>query len=324
MSISTVTISKQYTIAINALCEIAESYFYLGKLDEAIRVLGTGIHLIEANEVSPYDQARLLLQYGKMLTESTFHTNRSSEEALAVLFRAKQIAETIKDDRLMADVLDELGQAHFFRAHKLTAQEGDYDTALAYFQQAVTLREAIHDQRGLCASLVNVGRAYQNAGQNDKAEAYFVRAVALPEQQQDVVKKAEAIGHLGILAASKVDLDAARCLATEALAMREEIGARIDIAYSHLNVAEICHIQGDLSMALKHYQKGYTLAEETHVATIMIFTLIGMGYLHLDQEEIRQAQQCFEKAYAVAQSIGLKRGILEATEGLEEIAKLQK
>ena len=45
-----------YTTAVDALCEIARSYFFLGRLGDALHVLRASLQVIEAGEVAPKDR----------------------------------------------------------------------------------------------------------------------------------------------------------------------------------------------------------------------------------------------------------------------------
>ncbi len=47
--------TRYYTAAIDALCEIARSYFFLGRLGDALHVLRISLHMIEAGEVAQKD-----------------------------------------------------------------------------------------------------------------------------------------------------------------------------------------------------------------------------------------------------------------------------
>ena len=44
-----------------------------------------------------------------------------------------------------------------------------------------------------------------------------------------------------------------------------------------------------------------------------------MGYMHLDAGKHQQARHFFEQSYALSMAIGLKTGIEEATEALQEV-----
>ncbi len=316
-------IRRQYATVISTFCEIANSYFYLGQQDKALHIMSIGVQLLEEENVAPRDQAKLLLCYGGLLTKSSFYIGRPMEEAFMFLTRARHIAESLQKTHLLADVLDKIGEAYFFRAHQVTAEESDYDTALAHFQQALKGYETTIDERGICDVLFHIGRSYQNRGEHEKALPFFKQAFELAERQQYLLKKAELLSHFGILALVKGDQETARKHAIDALTIREEIGARIELAFSHLTLAEVYHTQGDPGTALHHYQQSYELGEEMQVRNATSAVLMGMGYLCLDEGQLQQAQTYFDKAYAVAETIGLRTGMQEAHEGREELARLR-
>ena len=87
------TLEQQYTCALDALCDIAETYRIVGRQEDAVAVLAAGLPLM-SYEVSRREQAKFLTMYGKQLTASTLKTKRSADEALAVLGQAKQLADT--------------------------------------------------------------------------------------------------------------------------------------------------------------------------------------------------------------------------------------
>ena len=187
------------------------------------------------------------------------------EEAFMFLKCARHIAESLQKPQLPADVLDKIGEAYFFRAHQVTAEESDYDTALAHFQQALKGYETTIDERGICDVLFHIGKSYQNRGEHEKALPFFKQAFELAERQQYLLKKAELLSHFGILALVKGDQETARKHAIDALTIREEIGARIELAFSHLTLAEVYHTQDDPGTALHHYQQSYELGEDLRV-----------------------------------------------------------
>ncbi|MBA2393994.1 MAG: tetratricopeptide repeat protein, partial [Ktedonobacteraceae bacterium] len=311
------TIRKQYSTGISTLCEIANSSFYLGQQDKALHIMSVGIQLLEDEDVAPRDQAKLLLCYGGLLTKNSFYAGKPMEEAFTLLTRACHIAESLQETHLLANALDKIGEAYFFRGHQVTAEESDYDMALAHFQQALKRYETTPDERGICDVLFHIGRSYQNRGEHEKALPFFKQAFELAERQQYLLRKAELLSHFGILALVKGDQEMARQHAIDVLTIREEIGARIELAFSHLTLAEVYHTQGDLGTALHHYQQSYELGEQMQVRNAASAALMGMGYLCLDEGQLQQVQAYFDKAYAVAEAIGLRTGMQEAHEGRE-------
>lgn len=321
MILSLDDITGQYAAIVHALCLLADSYFFLGQREKALGLLREGVGLLRDKEVAPHDQAQLLLSYGKMISKVAFATGGSFAEAFTQLSTARMIAETLHDDVLVADTLNELGEAHFYRGHYLTWAEDDYNTAQACFQQSLGLYESTYNERGICTSLFNSGRSYQNAGQHGQAAPVFQSALGLAERSQYTQLQAELLVHLGILALVKGDQETARAQIVDALALRQEIGARCDLAYSHLALAEVCHSQGDLVTALVHYQQCYTLAEEMHQHNVICAVPMCLGYIHLDEKRLEQAREFFNEAYFLSSNTGLVGGIQEAFKGLVELTQ---
>jgi tetratricopeptide (TPR) repeat protein len=133
------SIAAKYTTLIQSLCDIAESYYYLGRLDDALTLLDAGIQIAEQHEVLPGDQASLLLQRGKLRATAIFLTNGDLDSTLADLAQAQQIAEDIHDRRLLGSALNLIGQAHYFDI--LNSGGQDWDVPQPYFQQALALQE---------------------------------------------------------------------------------------------------------------------------------------------------------------------------------------
>jgi tetratricopeptide (TPR) repeat protein len=305
------------TTFVTSLCTEVETCLRLGKRGDALRLLEANKSLIES--YNAHSQALFLLCYGKALTADAFSTGRPLDEALSTLTYAKKLADALSDERLQADILDALGEVYYVKGHKVSSDESDYPTGLHYFQQALDLREKQQEEYGLCRSSLNVGRMYQNLGQGEDARSYFERARQVAKQQQRIDVQAEAILHLALLDAEN-DSEAAIQLATEALALRESADLKSVLPHSYLALAELHHSQGNLPEARDYYQKCYKLAQELFMTQSVVFALLGMGYIHLDSGETLQAREHFEQAYALSQAIGLKGGIEEATEALQEVA----
>ncbi len=308
-------IATKYVLVLDTLCEIAETYRISGRQEDAVSVLMAGLPLL--HEVSLHHQAMFLTAYGKQLTASAFQSKRTAEEAFSALQRAKQIAESLKEQALLADVFYELGEMYYVRGHKTIAEENDHEISLAYFLQALALREAIHDEKHMPSSLLSVGRMYQNIGQNEAAHLYIERAIVQAEQQQDRAIQAEATNHLALLSAGVDDIETAIQQAKVGLTTREAAGLKAEIPISCLTLAELYSAQGKNTEALTYYQQCYALAEEIASST-SLFALLGIGYIHLESNDTAKAIEHFEQALKRAEAIDRKNGVQEAQEALAE------
>jgi len=65
-------LTERYTNALQSVSEIAETYYFQGRLDEALRLWQTGEPLLAGREVAPAQRVRFLLRYGQFLTQYYF------------------------------------------------------------------------------------------------------------------------------------------------------------------------------------------------------------------------------------------------------------
>src|SRR4051794_10227496 len=161
------TLPQHYTAAIDALCEIARIYYTSGRLRDAQHLLRTALQLLEAREATPQQRLKLLLLYAQVLVVDHFLTRGAAELVFSTILSAQELAEATHDQQGIADALSLLGQAHYFAAvvasrkhgEPLTSApgQGKYDQALAYQQQALALREALRDSRGVSESCFQIG-----------------------------------------------------------------------------------------------------------------------------------------------------------------------
>lgn len=287
--------TNHYTTAIDALCEIARSSFFLGRLRDALHVLGTSLHLIEGGEVAQKDHLKLLLLHGKVLNVDHLLSRGDTDLLFSTILQAQQIAESAQDELGRASALSLLGQAHcnattiaIVKSGALpfgTQGQGKYEKALAYQQQALELQETLHDTRGISESYFGIGLIYQFWQQNELAREYFTRAIQVAEQYGYVLEQAEPNRHLTIDALFKGDLDQALIYAQRALSFREAGGFRPYQPLDHLTLRDIYLKKGDTARAQFHMQQASALASEMELATLVSSAISSTNHLGVQNEE---------------------------------------
>lgn len=268
-----------YTTAIDALHEIANAYFFPGRLGDASRLLHTSLQIIEAGEVAPQDRLKVLLLYGKILTVDHLINRGNTDLMFSTILQAKQIAEEAEVQQGIADALSLLGQAHcnattvaIIKSGALpfgTQGQGKYEEALAYQQQAIKLREELHDTRGVSESHFCIGLVYQFWQQHDLAREHFIQAIQIAKESGHILEQAEPHRHLTFDALFKGDLDQALIHARQALSCREASGFRPYQPFDHLTLRDIYLKKGDAANAEFHMQQASTLAEEMGFSTLV-------------------------------------------------------
>jgi tetratricopeptide (TPR) repeat protein len=288
-------LTRYYTTAIDAFRKIANSYFFLGRLGDALRLLGATLKMVEAGEVAPQDRLKLLLLYGKVLTVDHLITRGDTDLMFSTILQAKQIAEAAEAQQGIADALSLLGQAHCnattvasVKSGALpfgTRGQGKYEEAFTYQQQALKLQEALHDTRGISESYFFIGLVYQFWQQNDLAREHFTKAIQIAEQYGHTLEQAEPNRHLTFDALFKGDVDQALIHAHRVLSFREASGFRPYQPFDHLTLWDIYLKKGDTANAQFHLQQASTLAEEMGFSTLVSSLIDVTNRLGVQKEE---------------------------------------
>jgi tetratricopeptide (TPR) repeat protein len=264
--------SHRYAVAIEACCEIAQAYFYLGKMAQAQHLLRALLHLVEASEAKPQDRLKLLLLYGQILTIDHFLNETDATLLFEPLAQARQIAQNVQDQQGLSDALSLLGQAHYFvtlRARvksgaslNSSQDQGDYQESLTYQKQAFELRETLHDSRGMSESYFYLGLVHERWQQRELAVAHYTKALEIAEQAGHLLERSEPTRHLAGIALSNGELDQALTFALQALSLREAAGFRPHLPFDHLLLSTVYQAKGDAAHALLHAQFAVSLAAE--------------------------------------------------------------
>jgi tetratricopeptide (TPR) repeat protein len=281
--------TRYYTTAIDALCEIARSYFFLGRLGDALHLLRISLEMMEAGEAAQKDHLKLLLLYGRILIVDHLLHRGETDLMFSTILQAQQIAEAAQDQQGLADALSLLGQARCTATTMAIVKrgalpfgprgQGKYEEALAYQQQALGLQEALHDTRGISESYFGIGLVYQFWQQNELAREYFTRAIQVAEKSGYVLEQAEPNRHLTVDALFKGDLEAALTYALRALSFREAGGFRPYQPLDHLSLWDIYQKIGDTVKAQFHLQQASTLAEEMGLSTLVSSVINSTNHL---------------------------------------------
>ncbi|MBA2680876.1 MAG: tetratricopeptide repeat protein [Ktedonobacteraceae bacterium] len=272
-------LAQRYTTAINALCEIGRTYYIFGKLSDAQHVLRTSLQMLEAGEIEPEHQLKLLLLYSRVLIVDHLLTRGSADLLFSTVLHAKQVAEMTQNRQGIADALSLLGQAYYFTTVVASLKsgtspnsprdQGKYDKAFAYQQQALELREAMHDTRGISESYFQIGVVYERWQQYDQAQEYYAKARQVADQYDHLFEKTEPARHVAIEALRQGNLDQALTLALQALSLREEANFKPYLPLDHLLLRDIYLAKGDMANAELYTQRASVLAEEMGLKTLV-------------------------------------------------------
>jgi tetratricopeptide (TPR) repeat protein len=263
---------SHYTAMIDSLYEIVKTYFYRGRLVDAQHIIQASQLLLEAGEVVQRDRLKLLLLYGRVLIVEQLLERGEPDRLFAAVQQAKESADELGDQLYIADALNLLGQAYYFttitellksgQPVNVLREEGKFAEAFRYHQQALQMRKALNDARGMSESHFQRGSVYERWGQVEQAVEHYRQASQLAEQHDYRYEKVEPVRHLALHALMTGDLDQALSYGQRALLLREEAEFKPYLPLDHLLLSSIYQARGDADNAQQHMQQAAALAKE--------------------------------------------------------------
>lgn len=319
MFLSREAIAERYNVSLQNLMEIAEAYYFQGRLDDALRFWQTSEQLLAGHEVQPVEQMQFLLRYGAFLIHNYFLTNREEELMLSVVQRARQTAESLQDEAGIATALDLTGQTLYYR--NLLAGGKDFTETRSYFQQASELREKIGDMYNIANSLFYTGMTYILHSQEEQAREYYQRTLTLAAQHGNAWAESEANRHLADVSMHKdKDYEQALRYALRSLALREEMGFRRALPAAQLLVSDVYIELGDLEQALAYCQQAEQLSEEMNLRMYLMGASLVRGEIAYRRKQLVEAREHFEHAGVLAHKLNNAFGIADVNEKLAMLA----
>jgi len=318
LTLTSETMGERYAQLVQAVNELSDGYFYAGRLGDAVQLPQDALALIKNGDARTADRARLLLQYGKMLSKISFYREARFEEACQVLSQAQQAAEASGDDYLRALTALRLGQAVDYQI--AFSGEGDFELVLERFDLAYELFTAAGDAEGQGKAAFNKGLIYQRLGDLDQARDYFDRALDIAVKHDFKYDKSMAIRHIGFLHFAEGDLKAACACAQESLELRQQIGCRILLAPAYHVLGSISIAREEWDTALAHLQEADALAEEMDLKFVRIMTQLSLGEWYKRRNDPQQARQKFQMAQRIAEEAGHGPGQQAAAADLADLA----
>ncbi len=218
--------------------------------------------------------------------------------------------------------------ADLYRRGEQEAQQGEFQTALATFQQALQRYEAQQDFLRASDALAQIGQQYDALGQYANALGVYEQALALRQDLSDRQGEGESAADLGITALRLGQIESAIAQLTlaqdiaQTLAVQERSwlrpGPRQGVILSHLALAyglQTDHVQSlrAAKQALAVYRYGRDRAGE-----IRALNQVGNAYRALG--ELDKAQHYLDRALERSQRLSDLPGVAQTFKSLGDLA----
>ena len=197
---------------------------------------------------------------------------------------------------------DELGETSINRPAcianlgRVYQELGQNDDALRCHREALELYEKAHDDAGTAEQLAHLASVLQASGQFAEALEHLHRAAKLDEAAANQAALAADYNSLGILCQQLSRPDEALGHHQRALALHQELGNDVGVANQLANLAAIHRARGDPQAARECYQKAWVIDSRTNSTLAQVADLCNLGLVFQDLGDMEKASTCLQQA----------------------------
>jgi predicted ATPase/DNA-binding CsgD family transcriptional regulator/tetratricopeptide (TPR) repeat protein len=189
---------------------------------------------------------------------------------------------------------------------RAATEAGQYKQAKALLEESLVLYQALNDSQRIAWVRYLLTRLLF-VWQQDQALArkWAEQSLAHFRERGDTPFSVYPLGLLGLIHLEQGELEAARLLLEESLAIGKRVGVETDAVHLALGLARLLTLQGDADAARRLYQESLTLLLECSVYKESVAaSLEGLAALEAGQGAPRQAARLWGAAEALREAIG--------------------
>lgn len=230
------------------LNNIGEVYKMLGDYDTALEYYLKSLKLAREKNNKADESFALLniaLVYGAI---------KDFDKALIYLGESSQLLKELgykQSEHITANIKD-----------KNIPDTNETDKVLDFYFRVLTLRDDISDMNGKAQALSTIGNIYFISGKFQLAEKYFMESLKLSIDLGDKLNQVKNYLYLGILNNKIHQTGSGFNYMKKALELAENINAKKDIYEIHRAMYEGYKTNGELSNALEHLEKAYSVEKD--------------------------------------------------------------
>jgi len=238
---------------------------------------------------------------------------------------------------------------------------GDLDSSIFYYQQALTTMQELGDKSGMAAALNNIGYAFKSQGdilsaldcyhrslklyesiKYDKGIAntlnnlaiiygkqgdvktsieYNKKSLAISERMGDKRSVAISLNNIALLYHKRNKPEQAIADLNKALKIQNEIGDIDGIANSYNNIGYVYEENGKLQPALDNYLFAYNMALKGSDKPVFVSTAINVATIYLKLNKTKEAFLYANEAYKLAKEIAFVNELADASDLMSQIFK---
>jgi len=198
-------------------------------------------------------------------------------------------------------------------------RQGDPEKALAALLQAYELGRQIGSKEIQRLNLGNIATLYLRKGEREKSLDMQNEKLSVEKMMDNRRGQVYTLSNIGIWYAFEGDNDKALDYYRQSLDLIHETGLKQEEPRLTLNIGQVQHLMGRLIKARSTLEKAVELAIENDHKFAEDFARRYLGFVLLDLDELKPAEQEFAKSKEIAETLKDKAGVAAAKIGLGAI-----
>ncbi len=194
-------------------------------------------------------------------------------------------------------------------AGHLACQQGDYERATAFHEQALDLMRDLGETRGVARVLDQLGELARYQCNYPLAQQLHEESLALRSQFPEELERADSLANLGMVALERGDYKRAVLLFEESLEMRRTNGDRLNIAFSLNNLGLATLYTGNPAKAAELCRESLEIYRELGDKSGIASALDDLGEIACQETAPGHAEPLLNESLALRRELGDRRGI---------------
>ena len=203
------------------------------------------------------------------------------------------------------------------------ADLGEVEKAIGCYEQALSISLEIGDRRAQGAVLGSLGNAYRNLGEVEKAIGYYEQALSISLEIGDRRAQGNRLGNLGLAYADLGEVEKAIGYYEQALSISLEIGHRRAQGADLGNLGLAYADLGEVEKAIGYYEQALSIPLEIGHRRAQGNHLGNLGLAYADLGEVEKAIGYYEQGLAISLEIGDRSGESIDSNNIGELLLIQ-
>jgi len=185
---------------------------------------------------------------------------------------------------------------------------GQVEKAIEYIKQVLVISREIGDRRGEGAGLGNLGSEYGNLGEVEKAIEYHKKALVISREIGDRRGEGADLGNLGSEYGNLGQVEKAIEYYEQALVISKEIGDRQGEGNALGNLGSSYSDLGQVEKAIDYYEQALVISKKIDDRRGEGHHLGNLGDAYRNLRQVKKAIEYHEQALVISKEIGDRRG----------------